>query len=212
MRQILLYSKYSANCKQLLDAMERLGANISTICIDNKEIRNRIIGDKRLNVRVVPTLLALYDTGVVEKYEGPKVMELLTLAFEKPQMKRVESQQVSPSSDPKRNGVTNIEDLIEEPKNDKIESAGVESVGVESVGIKSTPGRTTLPPIPPVSSNPESGTTSLLDLDLPEREVQENLPVRASNGVAAAAAKMAEQRDQQQAGMPRGKNDVRPDN
>ena len=107
MRQILLYSKYSANCKQLLDAMDKLGANISTICIDNKEVRNRIIGDKRLNVRVVPTLLALYDTGVVEKYEGPKVMELLTLAFEKPQMKRVESQQVPPlPSDSKRNGVT----------------------------------------------------------------------------------------------------------
>ena len=210
MRQILLYSKYSANCKQLLDAMERLGANISTICIDNKEVRNRIIGDKRLNVRVVPTLLALYDTGVVEKYEGPKVMELLTLAFEKPQMKRVESQQVPPP--PSKNGVTDIKDLIGEPDNTEIGSTDIESTDIKSIGIESTPGRTTLPPIPPVSSNPESGTTNLLDLDLPEREGQENLPVKASNSVAAAAAKMAEQRDQQQAGMPRGKNDVRPDN
>ena len=75
MKQVLLYSKYSESCRQLLQTMQRFGANIAMVCLDNKEVRQRVMNDKRLNITVVPTLLSLYDTGVVEKYEGSKVME-----------------------------------------------------------------------------------------------------------------------------------------
>ena len=61
--------------------MVQYGANIEKICIDNSDIRQRIIGDNRLKITVVPTLLSIYPTGVIEKYEGEKVIELLNASF-----------------------------------------------------------------------------------------------------------------------------------
>ena len=67
MKQVLLYSKYSQSCNQLLSAMERFGAKIAMVCLDNKEVRERVMKDSRLKITVVPTLLSLYDSGVVER-------------------------------------------------------------------------------------------------------------------------------------------------
>jgi hypothetical protein len=43
---------------------------LSNICIDNKDIRKKILKSKTLLVKAVPCILILYPDGGVEKYEG----------------------------------------------------------------------------------------------------------------------------------------------
>ena len=83
MQQVLFWSKYSSSCKQLLGEMKSYGAIIDTVCVDNPKIRKRIATNPKLQITVVPTLLSIYQNGVVEKYEGEKVFQLLYEAFSK---------------------------------------------------------------------------------------------------------------------------------
>lgn len=83
MQQVLFWSKYSSSCKKLLGEMKSYGAMIETVCVDNPKIRKRIATNPNLQITVVPTLLSIYQNGVVEKYEGEKVFQLLYEAFSK---------------------------------------------------------------------------------------------------------------------------------
>ena len=74
-RIVILYSKYSHTCKKLMDMVRNTITNfenteISNICIDNKDIRKKILKSKTLLVKAVPCILILYPDGGVEKYEG----------------------------------------------------------------------------------------------------------------------------------------------
>ena len=72
MKQVLFWSKYSANSKKLINLMNQYDAKIETVCIDNETVRKRLVKDKKIGISVVPTILALYQNGVIEKYEGEK--------------------------------------------------------------------------------------------------------------------------------------------
>tara|TARA_X000000950_G_C13634196_1_gene544802 strand:- start:14 stop:616 length:603 start_codon:yes stop_codon:yes gene_type:complete len=73
---VILYSKYSQNSNNLIkfiqscpiDLNRKIGLN--AICIDNQKIRERITNCKEVQINSVPTLLIVYPTGGVEKYEG----------------------------------------------------------------------------------------------------------------------------------------------
>lgn len=73
---ILFYSKYSARCKELFDllSISRIDIikiySITPICVDNKELREKILSNKKIPVNFVPTLLIFKEGGTVEKYEG----------------------------------------------------------------------------------------------------------------------------------------------
>lgn len=73
---VLLYSKYSPMSKQLMTAMESSPVNLTTtvglnpVCIDNEEVRERILKANKIDVSSVPCVLIVYRTGGVEKYEG----------------------------------------------------------------------------------------------------------------------------------------------
>ena len=73
---VLLYSKYSATSKKLMDIMEDSGVNFSAIvalqplCIDNEKVRNKIIQNQQINVSSVPCILVIFTDGVIEKYDG----------------------------------------------------------------------------------------------------------------------------------------------
>lgn len=73
---VLVYSKYSATCNELLDVLKESPVNLSTaiglvtLCIDNKEIRQRIRRSKNISITMVPTILVVYKDGGAEKYEG----------------------------------------------------------------------------------------------------------------------------------------------
>lgn len=73
---ILVYSKYSQNCKKLFDLMGESGIDFTNgvglqmLCIDNNEIRKRIKSNGQLGVSVVPCVLSIFPNGGVEKYDG----------------------------------------------------------------------------------------------------------------------------------------------
>lgn len=72
---ILLYSKYSAQSKLILDIISTSGINfektLNLLCVDSKTVRNRITTNKKLNIQYVPCILTVYSNGFVEKFDGP---------------------------------------------------------------------------------------------------------------------------------------------
>jgi hypothetical protein len=53
--------------------MTNSGVNFSplqSLCIDNENIRKRILDNKQFNITVVPSILSVYSNGNVETYEG----------------------------------------------------------------------------------------------------------------------------------------------
>jgi hypothetical protein len=72
---ICLYSKFSPNSTKFLELSKPYNLPLDYICIDNKNIRNRIVKNKKILVQSVPCLLFIYDNGVLEKYEGYNAFE-----------------------------------------------------------------------------------------------------------------------------------------
>lgn len=71
---VLLYSKYSQNCKKLFDMIGNTGLDLSNtiqlLCIDNEIIRKRIRNNKQIEVTTVPCVLNVFSNGAVEKYDS----------------------------------------------------------------------------------------------------------------------------------------------
>ena len=72
---VLLYSKYSATSKNLMDIMKNSGVNFSSLvglqplCVDNEEVRNRILQNEQISVSSVPCILVIFPDGGIEKYD-----------------------------------------------------------------------------------------------------------------------------------------------
>ena len=73
---VLLYSKYSTHSVNLLNYVSSAPINLThtiglnLLCIDNEDVRNRIRNTKAIQISVVPSVLVVYPSGGVEKYEG----------------------------------------------------------------------------------------------------------------------------------------------
>jgi hypothetical protein len=72
---VLLFSKYSSNCKKMFDIISASGIDILDIhiqllCIDNESIRQRIKQNNQIDVSSVPCILSIFSNGKVEKYDG----------------------------------------------------------------------------------------------------------------------------------------------
>jgi hypothetical protein len=78
---VLLYSKYSSLSKSLMNMIQTSGVDFTTkfslqpLCIDNEEIRARVLKNTQLQVTTVPCLLIIFPDGGVEKYDGARVFE-----------------------------------------------------------------------------------------------------------------------------------------
>lgn len=77
---ILLYSKYSHQCKKYMNMINQSADFVSkidlkTVCIDNEEVRKRIVNSKKIGITSVPCILVVYKDGGVEKYEGGTAFE-----------------------------------------------------------------------------------------------------------------------------------------
>lgn len=73
---VILYSKYSQLSVKLMKALETAPVNLADtvgltpVCIDNEEIRARILKANQIDISSVPCILIVYPAGGVEKYEG----------------------------------------------------------------------------------------------------------------------------------------------
>ena len=203
MKQVLLYSKYSSHCKKLMGAMSQYGTNIPTVCIDNPQIREKVAEDSRLRIKVVPTLLTIYPSGIVEKYEGERVMQLLIEKYEtKPTIQRVVPEF--------------RENLPPKPSKSEKVKKSKKKKGIKSrtkiVDLDSDTGEDE------TSSSDESGPQlgDLLKIETPgklneRKELGENLPIRKSSGVATMVAEMQKQRDAFDSSRPKPtQNNIRP--
>lgn len=75
---VLIFSKYSSNCKKVFDLVQNSGvdfSNLQLLCIDNPKIRNRIKENKQLEINSVPCILSIFNNGGVEKYQGNVVFD-----------------------------------------------------------------------------------------------------------------------------------------
>lgn len=83
---VLLYSKFSQACRKFIEIMETVPIfkeNTSIVCIDNKDIRKRILESEKLKINEVPSVLRVYqDNGYVETFEGDKAFMLLNTYIE----------------------------------------------------------------------------------------------------------------------------------
>lgn len=86
---VLLYSKYSQMSTKLMTALSAcpidLGATVglNTVCIDNQDIRKRLLKNGKIEISVVPCILIVYRSGGVEKYEGDAAFQWIDEAVSK---------------------------------------------------------------------------------------------------------------------------------
>jgi hypothetical protein len=96
---VLLYSKFSDACRMFMDGLNRVPEfkkTFNTICIDNKEVRERIVQNEKLNVKQVPCLLRIHESnGYVELFEGDKAFQILNsyIQAEQQRIQQIQQQQ-----------------------------------------------------------------------------------------------------------------------
>jgi hypothetical protein len=130
---IIAFSKYSKTCDQLFQMIEDL--NVSTpfqlLDIDNKNLRKRIKSTSNFSIEYVPCVISVNSMGIASQYEGQKAFEIVKRMSPPPPPppQRVQHVQVEPSQPLQQQqapppptfeqqGVTPIENLMDEPPMD----------------------------------------------------------------------------------------------
>ena len=73
---VLLHSKYSTSSTSIVNIINQHSNtfvenfNIKLLCIDNENVRKRIVDSKKITITSVPCILIIYNDGGVEKYEN----------------------------------------------------------------------------------------------------------------------------------------------
>lgn len=121
---VFLYSNYSPKCKQLIETMSANNIEIpfTMLCIDDKNLRERVKKSKDFSIKYVPCILNVNSTtGVASQYEGEKAFELIHSMIEPKETKTsIEEVIASPApvqapvymAAPAQEMHTNIEDLF----------------------------------------------------------------------------------------------------
>lgn len=83
---VVIYSRYCNESLQFLESLEQntetFKMDIRKLCIDNENIRERVL-DSKLGIKSVPTILIYHANGEVEKYEENTCFEWLDFIIEK---------------------------------------------------------------------------------------------------------------------------------
>jgi len=162
--------------------MKQNTVNIESVCVDNKDIRQRIINDKKIKINVVPTIVITYSTGILEKYEGERALDLLYEMIEiKNPVQEIEI----------KNPVQEIE--IKNP----VQEIEIKN-SVQEIEIKN--------PVQEIEIKKNNGITSLDELsdedilkneksDTGRGNTDNNLPIKQTSKVTSKAAEIAKNRE-----------------
>ena len=137
---VLIYSKFSHSCQELLTILDQndIGIDFNLLSIDDKAMRDRIMKDKRFNIKFVPCILNVNQlSGVVSQYEADKAFELIYT-----QINLIEQQEMDIRAQIQQPSILNQQQI---PIENQLE--------IESQYI---------PPSPP--AQPQQGHTSISDL------------------------------------------------
>jgi hypothetical protein len=82
---VVLYSKFSQACTKFIEMMEKVPKfkqHTTMVCIDNADIRKRILTGKKLSIKQVPSLIRLYQkNGYAEAFEGERAFSVLNAHY-----------------------------------------------------------------------------------------------------------------------------------
>ncbi len=219
MKQVLFWSKYSANSKKLINLMDQHNAKIESVCIDNESVRQRIAKDKKIGISVVPTILALYQNGVIEKYEGEKAFELLYAAFPQKPPSSVSRATIKMQDlpSPSCEGMENVEEPVPAPvKDEKPKKSEYVPQSLQKKEDKDSKGQSSLDDLTGDDLFTAESSGDSND-DKEENETgrgdasTNNLPIKANSKLSSIAADIAASRDQMDANMPRPtQNNIKP--
>ena len=92
---VVLFSKYSNACKKFADTVNNgnLNLNFNYLCVDNKDVRNRILSSTDIEIKQVPCLLVINEkSGSIDKYEGQDSFIWINDIIQRKQKKLLEEQ------------------------------------------------------------------------------------------------------------------------
>jgi hypothetical protein len=216
---VLLYSKYSQHSKRLMDMIQNSPIDLTSdnvglnfICIDNKDIRLRIVKSKQLDINVVPCILIVYKDGGVEKYDGANAFQwveeiIIKLSPPPPSPKLISEPVQTPVQKPNKNkkdyiksqsrikkytkpikqGSTPIEDLDDEDEDDEDEDEDDEDEDDEDEDEGPPPVKR-----PPVSIRSDAGNYDIQEefgtIDEPNRQVTRGIKSSSEPAVSKKKA------------------------
>jgi hypothetical protein len=67
---VYFYSKRNIKSLKLYKLINQLNVEIQTVNVDSSDIRERLLSDTKYKIKVVPSLLTVYDTGEFVVYTG----------------------------------------------------------------------------------------------------------------------------------------------
>lgn len=67
---VYFYSKRNIKSLKLYKLINQLNVEIQTVNVDSSDIRERLLSDAKYKIKVVPSLLTVYDTGEFVVYTG----------------------------------------------------------------------------------------------------------------------------------------------
>ena len=165
---IILYSKFSPYSQNLIKYIQKykfIINNFNFVCIDNKQIRDKINNCNKINISKIPCLIIIFEKeGGVEIYEGPiafdKIKNIIEEEYsiefkqqeqqemlqkqeteQKLQQKKEESKQKLQKKSVKKQQInkTNIEDLKEDESYDEEDESYEEKENNKQPSIKKRP-------------------------------------------------------------------------
>lgn len=149
---VLLYSKYSTHSQKLFEAIHHSGLDLQTmvgmsmVCVDNSDIRQRLLESENVDVSGVPCILLVYSDGTIEKYQGVSAFQWISEVikrFSPPQIVYKEP----------------VPEVPDEP--DEVQQATHKKSKTTKKSKKSRPKK---PPTPPESSSDsEEGVATRID-------------------------------------------------
>ena len=116
---VYLYSKYSSFCNAFNEKIKSTGIDyLIPVCIDNKDVRLKILSNSTLPIESVPCLLFIYPSGQIEKYEGQNCFVWVDDLIKRmtpiqPPPEAVAQPVIQPDIQPQM--VEEIEEKVEEP-------------------------------------------------------------------------------------------------
>jgi hypothetical protein len=82
---VLLYSKYSNSCNDLITQLKQYPlyfSHINLLCVDNEKIRTKIINSNLIKITFVPCLLIVSSNGVTKQYENTQLFDFISEIIE----------------------------------------------------------------------------------------------------------------------------------
>ena len=79
---MFLFSRFSPKCSKLIESIpDNCRKYFYFLCMDNSEIRNKIMNSSSVKVTKVPCILVIHTDGIISTYEADGALEIVKNIF-----------------------------------------------------------------------------------------------------------------------------------